>query len=1117
MTTPAKKTALTDPDNVMWIVETPAPAGEEVTTEVAAAARPKMAAYSTLVAATKVSLRKKFDESKVKRNKGKFAKKAGSGAAAPTPAKKAVPVASAAPGKKITNKIIYGKHANGTIIPTSDGQHRMIYNAAGNNWTVQRRTPDGGWETVDVLGKGAAYKKAQELSGEWGEPTAGTPAALTPVAGPPDGPSGPFAPGWDDLSGLIVSPYIQSNIVDTFESKNPSPEMSPGLMAQNIANIADAYGVAPEQVLAMVDASRGDSAYSDAMKKHLKGGPFPAPFVTKKKIAPSKKAAATPPALAPTLAPAPAPIAAPAAPAAPTYTATTSPVALALLGEPFEFNALLEQSNDALEVDNLRMYANTLASTGGTPDEIDIAMDAYMNARKKYGAKYGVPWSTAHNTAVQKIYLEELAKKSAPATPLGIPGAPANVTTGTLVQTLTGGLGTVSGPVTMPSGQPGVAITLGDGTVTNVNVTAIKKASSSLEQDFNYPPTPGKSYDHPTLGTVIIAGPPMVNPLGQVVVPVIQSDGTATKATVSSFKPPPPPPAGTLGVGATVTTPTGDGTIIAVSPTGSTYHVQLPDGTTTFAKAEDTMEIPPSMLPSPSVAATPSGLPKISHGTHVSTPNGNGIVVGSSPSGALYSVQLSTGSQVLVPDTDVAEITPTAPPAVAAPPAPNPGVSYDANGVPLLTPTQQYDVQTQFQNAGVNWYNSSDALFDAAYAASQATGMSIEDVLKYADANFHNSSKDGGKPIQTKIAKWAKSSKGKAHIQATLGSPAAAPVVATPTPVATPLATPVTPTPTASTPTASTPATSTATTSVAPSAPSASLPNAALPGTPVDISGVSSSQQMQAYFQFTGGYVTVNTSPGLLAQQAADVANNTGLTPEQVLAIVDAKKAAAAGVPDGKLFSNKVLGHLNGTPFPAPAGPGPKLAGGAPAFPVTPGFETVTPEEAAQLQAQMVGATTPIAPVHIAALRYYTGNDYHKINNCLRFNTSCTPDVKKRIAHATSAMRPTTQNITTFRGTSFSAFGVSSVAELEAMVGQTVQEPGFSSTSVSPGSAFSGSVAMQIEIPAGTPGSYVGNISHYKSEKEFVMPPGMKFRIIEVKPGGPLGKKALVRVEVVPA
>lgn len=250
-------TPLTDPNNVMWVVETPAPDAPEETVA-SVKRRPKMAAYTSLLASLTAATDPNFKETTVKRDsKGRFAKKAGvKSAASPPPSppqqsqqlqdseeilnvylleqgastsaeadqyynqmydlraayqanygvawtpnahtaleeayeaeveayqaalstatpatkkatsaapakKAAAPTPASTTGKKMTNKVIYGKHANGTIIQSTDGQHRMIYNATGNNWTVQERTPDGGWTTTDILGKGAAYKKANELS-----------------------------------------------------------------------------------------------------------------------------------------------------------------------------------------------------------------------------------------------------------------------------------------------------------------------------------------------------------------------------------------------------------------------------------------------------------------------------------------------------------------------------------------------------------------------------------------------------------------------------------------------------------------------------------------------------------------------------------------------------------------------------------------------------------------------------------------------------------------------------------------------------------------------------------------------------------------------------------------
>jgi hypothetical protein len=93
-------------------------------------------------------------------------------------------------------------------------------------------------------------------------------------------------------------------------------------------------------------------------------------------------------------------------------------------------------------------------------------------------------------------------------------------------------------------------------------------------------------------------------------------------------------------------------------------------------------------------------------------------------------------------------------------------------------------------------------------------------------------------------------------------------------------------------------------------------------------------------------------------------------------------------------------------------------------------------------------------------------------------------------------------------------FGVSSVSELENMTGDVVRDLGFSSTSINPGSAFNGSVAMQIEIPPGTRGAYVANVSQFPGEREFLLAPGTRFRILEVVQDG---SNARVRVEVIPA
>jgi hypothetical protein len=1041
-----------------------------------------------------------------------------------TTAKKAAPASSPAPaasgGKKMTNKVIYAKHPNGTIINSTDGQHRMVFNAAGNNWTVQRRTPDGGWEVIDVLGKGAAYKKANELSALWDDPHDGTAEELTPAA-PAVDPTGPFAPGWNDLSGAGIGDFKKMQILTTANTQIPNPEtMDPGLIMQHIANIAQTYNVAPEHVVALMDEQRGDTLVSETMQEKLAGGPFPPSIypsaaAVKKAAATAKKAAAavTPP--APTVAPSPsAPIikkvAKKAAPV--NYSTANAPATKALNGEPHSVLELAKQSNASAKLSKLHSEMLEAYSNGDEALGDELAEEFDILAHN-YKQKYGNQWTPKHGAKVAEAFEKSTTPTPTPASPAPtasvptaassttLPGAKPGVGADAKVKLANGDVGTVLGSSTTSDGSPGVLVFLPSGTAVVVPIGEPTVVSDTAAGEMLSAPPVGSTVNIPAQGEFTIVGGLKVggsgalyaktmSPAGKIVWKKVSdlnkalgapAPATSTTPTPAAAAPLPAP----LKKGATVMTPGGEGVVNTAAPGSDYVMVTFPStGTMSTYHVSDVSEITPPPTPTASTPHAP--------GTKVNTMYGVGTVVASLPDGK-YSIMTPTGSTVTLPDGDISAITPATPPMTAPPPPPPSAMTYDANGVPVLTPAQQHSLTVQFQGSGVNWYNSSEAIFDAAYAASQATGMSIEDVLKYADANFHKSKKDGGKPMQAKISKWAKSSKGKAHMQATMGSAAAAPISASPPP-----------------------------------APAHAATSAD------DISNVPALKKTQALTQFTSGFVSLNDTPQSLAQKASDVANNLGLTPAQVLKIVDEKKAQQAGVPNGNLFENKVMGHLAGKPFPPPAAATPStpssggtsipLAGtstsyaamSAP-FPPSPDFPLVSTSEATQLQASMEATTPPPwTATQRSAIVSYTGAGYQDMNKCLRFGTNCTPSVQGRIKNASAAMRPTTQPITTFRGTNLAMFGVSNIAELEAMQGDVVYDPGFSSTSINPNSAFGGAVAMQIEIPAGSPGAYVANVSNYPNEQEFLLPPGTRFRIIEVslEPGS---SQARVRVEVVPA
>lgn len=144
----------------------------------------------------------------------------------------------------------------------------------------------------------------------------------------------------------------------------------------------------------------------------------------------------------------------------------------------------------------------------------------------------------------------------------------------------------------------------------------------------------------------------------------------------------------------------------------------------------------------------------------------------------------------------------------------------------------------------------------------------------------------------------------------------------------------------------------------------------------------------------------------------------------------------------------------------------------------------------------------------------YTGSYYGTVNNVLRLKSSPTPAVLKDIQNMQAGMRPIDQDIIVHRGTGFSQFGgAHSHEDLEKLVGKTVQDKAFMSTSVGGKAAFSGQVLMEIEVPKGTGMMYVKPFSNYASENEMLLSAGLRFRVLSVTK---VGHQTVVRVRVVP-
>lgn len=149
-----------------------------------------------------------------------------------------------------------------------------------------------------------------------------------------------------------------------------------------------------------------------------------------------------------------------------------------------------------------------------------------------------------------------------------------------------------------------------------------------------------------------------------------------------------------------------------------------------------------------------------------------------------------------------------------------------------------------------------------------------------------------------------------------------------------------------------------------------------------------------------------------------------------------------------------------------------------------------------------------------AGLTHYTGGSYSAMNQYLRGKTTYISTTNKNaITNAKSGMRAVDQSFLVRRGTSFHQFDVNSHEEVAAMVGKTVADKGFLSTSVGGDAAFGGSVKMEVEVAKGTKGAYVDHISMHRGEREFIIAPGTKMKILRVEQHG---YQTVVRLRTIP-
>ena len=157
------------------------------------------------------------------------------------------------------------------------------------------------------------------------------------------------------------------------------------------------------------------------------------------------------------------------------------------------------------------------------------------------------------------------------------------------------------------------------------------------------------------------------------------------------------------------------------------------------------------------------------------------------------------------------------------------------------------------------------------------------------------------------------------------------------------------------------------------------------------------------------------------------------------------------------------------------------------------------------------------------SLYNYTGTFYKAANSYLRKTKKSDyigyspTDLKTRIKAIDTALSKfdLKNNIMVYRGsTNHLIGGAKTVEDVKKIVGSVVRDKGFMSTSTRKSSAFSDDVHYEIKVPKGKGrGAYVGTVSHFGHEKEFLLNRGTQFKVLGAREGK-FGK-LIVQLEVV--
>lgn len=235
---------------------------------------------------------------------------------------------------------------------------------------------------------------------------------------------------------------------------------------------------------------------------------------------------------------------------------------------------------------------------------------------------------------------------------------------------------------------------------------------------------------------------------------------------------------------------------------------------------------------------------------------------------------------------------------------------------------------------------------------------------------------------------------------------------------------------------------------------------------------------------------------------------------QQALKLLSKKDALLAAVPaEVRATLEKRLAYLQGWAEPKPV---PTVAGWQPlpADAVRRFAEPAAMEEWGK-KAYNEWARG-LSHAEASALGRYTGSGYVDMNATLRDGKK--PGESSRLLDAALRRASLPEPIEVRRG-------ISNLPKMgydinQIRFGDEITDKGFMSTTLKPEADFGGGAKgawFTVRLPAGAPGAYVNASpqSSHEHEREFLLPPGSKFRVVEVKPAAP-GKTPEIVMEWIP-